>query len=102
MGITLSDSNALVLILAMTAVFNALQFLFVSVVSYVIVRLPQVRNTRVAGRRLWIINLSPEARTRPVTLSQSAARRGASPIRARKSLITSSSPAEQVNDAAVG
>ena len=54
-GIVLSDSNALVLILGMTAVFNALQFVFVSAASYGIVSLPQVRNTRVAGRRLWII-----------------------------------------------
>jgi riboflavin transporter FmnP len=54
-GVTLSDSNALVLILSMTAVFNALQFLFVSVASYAIVSLPQVSNTRVAGRKLWIL-----------------------------------------------
>jgi riboflavin transporter FmnP len=55
-GISLSDSNALLLILAMTGVFNALQFAFVSVVSYGIVSLPQVQNTRAAGRRLWILN----------------------------------------------
>ena len=55
-GIALSDSNALLLILAMTGVFNALQFAFVSVVSYGIVSLPQVQNTRAAGRRLWILN----------------------------------------------
>ncbi|MGA2199672.1 MAG: hypothetical protein ABSG45_07010 [Nitrososphaerales archaeon] len=54
-GVVLSDSNALILILSMTAVFNALQFLFVSVASYGIVSLPQVQNTRVAGRRLWIL-----------------------------------------------
>ncbi|MGD0638517.1 MAG: hypothetical protein ABSA72_10815 [Nitrososphaerales archaeon] len=54
-GISLSDSNALLLILAMTGVFNALQFAFVSVVSYGVVSLPQVQNTRAAGRRLWIL-----------------------------------------------
>jgi len=54
-GISLSDSNARLLILAMTGVFNALQFAFVSVVSYGIVSLPQVQNTRAAGRRLWIL-----------------------------------------------
>lgn len=54
-GITLTDSNALVLILAMTAVFNALQFAFVSIVSYGIVSLPQVQSTRAAGRKPWIV-----------------------------------------------
>jgi len=54
-GITLTDSNALLLILAMTGVFNALQFLFVSLVSYGIVSLPQVQNTRAAGRKLWVL-----------------------------------------------
>jgi len=54
-GVTLTDSNGLVLVLGMTAVFNALQFAFVSVVSYGIVKLPQVQNTRAAGRRPWIV-----------------------------------------------
>ncbi len=53
-GVTLTDANALAFILVMTAVFNALQFGFVSVVSYGIVNLPQVRNVRAAGRKLWI------------------------------------------------
>ncbi|MDA4112562.1 MAG: hypothetical protein OK474_00750 [Thaumarchaeota archaeon] len=53
-GITLTDSNVLVLVLIMTAVFNALQFAFVSIVSYGIVSLPQVQSTRAAGRKPWI------------------------------------------------
>ncbi len=65
-GVVLSDSNALVLILSMTAVFNALQFLFVSVASYGIVSLPQVQNTRVAGRRLWILTYL-QKKDNPVT-----------------------------------
>jgi hypothetical protein len=55
LGITLTESNGLALILGATAIFNALQLLFVSVVSYLIVRLPQVRSTRAAGRKPWIV-----------------------------------------------
>jgi riboflavin transporter FmnP len=53
-GITPTESNVLVLVLIMTAVFNALQFAFVSAVTYGIVSLPQVQNTRAAGRKPWI------------------------------------------------
>jgi len=55
-GITLTDANALLLVLALTAVFNALQFALVSLISYGIVSLPQVRSLRVAGRGLWIVS----------------------------------------------
>jgi riboflavin transporter FmnP len=72
-GVTLTDSNALVLILAMTAVFNALQFGFVSIVSYGIVSLPQIRSMRVAGRKLWIATYL-EKRESPVTLPPQEAR----------------------------
>jgi len=62
LGVSLTDANALVFILGMTAVFNALQFAFVSAVAYGIVNLPQVRNTRAAGKRLWILTyLQPRA-----------------------------------------
>jgi riboflavin transporter FmnP len=54
-GFTLTTSNALEIILGVTAIFNALQLLFAAGISYAIVRLPQVRTLRVAGRRLWIV-----------------------------------------------
>lgn len=77
-GITLSASNALVLILGFTAVFNALQFALVSAATYVIVSLPQVRNMRVAGRRLWIVTYL-QKKEQPVTLPLPVARGAASP-----------------------
>jgi riboflavin transporter FmnP len=55
-GITLTDANALLLVLLMTAIFNALQFGFVSAVTYFVLRLPHVQATRVAGKSLWIIS----------------------------------------------
>jgi len=53
-GLTVSASNGLELILGVTAIFNALQLLFAGGVAFAIVRLPQVRNLRAAGRGLWI------------------------------------------------
>jgi riboflavin transporter FmnP len=55
-GITITTANGLTLILGFTAVFNVLQLLFVLVISYLIVRLPQMRSTKAAGRRLWIVS----------------------------------------------
>jgi len=54
LGFTVNASNGLEVILGVTAVFNALQLLFAAGVSFAIVRLPQVRNTRAAGRGPWI------------------------------------------------
>jgi hypothetical protein len=53
-GFAINASNSLEIILAVTAVFNALQLLFAAGVSFAIVRLPQIRSTRAAGRGLWI------------------------------------------------
>jgi len=55
-GITMTMANGLTLILGFTAVFNVLQLAFVLIVSYLIVRLPQMRSTKAAGRRLWIVS----------------------------------------------
>jgi riboflavin transporter FmnP len=55
-GVTLTDANALVLVLGFTAVFNALQLIMVSVVTYLLFRLPQIRSTRAAGRRPWLLS----------------------------------------------
>jgi riboflavin transporter FmnP len=54
-GVTLTDANALGLILGATAVFNGLQLLMASLISFLIVRLPQVQNAKAAGRPLWIV-----------------------------------------------
>ena len=55
-GIDINASNGMELILAVTAAFNALQLLFACGVSFAIVRLPQLKNLRVAGRSLWIVS----------------------------------------------
>jgi riboflavin transporter len=54
-GITITDANALALILGLTAVFNVIQLLVVSSIAYLVIRLPQVQGTRPAGRRPWIV-----------------------------------------------
>ena len=54
-GVTLTDANALLLVLLMTAIFNVLQLGFATAVTYLVMRLPQVRSVRAAGRSLWII-----------------------------------------------
>ncbi|MGA1974506.1 MAG: hypothetical protein ABSG92_02630 [Conexivisphaerales archaeon] len=53
-GVTLTDSNALALVLGFTAIFNVLQLLFVACVSYAILSMPQVRNAGAARRTLWV------------------------------------------------
>jgi riboflavin transporter FmnP len=53
-GVELTSANGLALILTFTALFNALQLLFVAGVSYFLVDLPQVQATRAAGRTLWV------------------------------------------------
>ncbi|MDA4128541.1 MAG: ECF transporter S component [Thaumarchaeota archaeon] len=56
-GINLSEANTLWLVLAFTAIFNALQLLVVSVVSYVVVRSPQVRSAKALGRAPWLFEM---------------------------------------------
>lgn len=55
-GINLTSANGLELILFFTALFNALQLIFVGGVAYFLVGLPQVQATRAAGRRLWVVS----------------------------------------------
>lgn len=55
-GITITASNVLVLILTMTAIFNALQLGFVMVVTYIVMRLPQMKTIRIAGKSPWIVS----------------------------------------------
>jgi riboflavin transporter len=55
-GLSLTSANGLELILAFTAVFNALQLVFVAGVTSFLVGLPQVQATRAAGRSLWVVS----------------------------------------------
>jgi riboflavin transporter FmnP len=54
-GVALDEKNALGLVLGVTAFFNVLQLLLGSIVSFLLIRLPQVRATKAAGRPLWIV-----------------------------------------------
>ncbi len=58
LGITLTNSNALAVILAFTAVFNVLQLLFVMAVTYSILRVPSVSQLRVGGKTPWFAQLT--------------------------------------------
>ncbi len=55
-GLSLTSANGLELILAFTAIFNALQLVFVAGVTSFLVGLPQVQATRAAGRSLWVVS----------------------------------------------
>jgi len=70
-GVTLTDANALLFILSLTAVFNVLQLLFASFVTYLVIRLPQVQGTRPAGRKPWIVGYMQHGNESP-TLSPKA------------------------------
>ena len=52
-GITMTSSNALGLILIFTAVFNCLQLILVFAVSYLFFRLPQLQNYLRTNRSAW-------------------------------------------------
>jgi hypothetical protein len=52
-GITLTDSNALLVILLFTAAFNLLQLFLVMGVSSFVLRVPGVSRIRVGGRTPW-------------------------------------------------
>jgi len=54
-GVTLTDSDALAVILLFTAVFNVLQLGFVAAASYFVLRVPAVTQLRVGGRAPWFV-----------------------------------------------
>jgi riboflavin transporter FmnP len=56
-GFSLTADNALLLLLALTAVFNCIQLLFVSVVSSMIIQSPQLKNLKTAGRSPWLLSI---------------------------------------------
>lgn len=57
-GITLTDANALALVLSFTALFNVLQLLFIMVVSFAVLKVPQVNNLKIAGRHIWVMAIT--------------------------------------------
>lgn len=63
-GITLTGTNALVLVLGFTALFNVLQLLLVMAISFTVLKVPQVNGLKVGGRGLWLMAVTqgpPEA-----------------------------------------
>ena len=60
LGIAVTDSNALLLVLAFTAVFNVLQLAFVVALSYAVLRFQPISNMRVGGRMPWFVSITGE------------------------------------------
>jgi len=63
-GITLTGTNALVLVLGFTALFNVLQLLLVMAISFTVLKVPQVNSLKIGGRGLWLMTAAqgpPEA-----------------------------------------
>lgn len=61
-GIGISASNSLYLILAFTAVFNATQLALVVGISYLVLRVPAVPRLRVGGRNPWFAGMVAPSR----------------------------------------
>jgi hypothetical protein len=55
LGLTVTDANALALILAFTAAFNVLQLAAVSVLSYAVLTFPPMARLKVGGRPPWFV-----------------------------------------------
>lgn len=68
-GLELTGANALTLVLAFTAVFNALQLAFVVVLSSWVLRFPPLTNMRVGGRVPWFVSTA-NARAGPEETEQ--------------------------------
>ena len=60
-GITLTDTNALVVVLGFTALFNVLQLVLVMATSFAVLKVPQVNGLRIAGKGLWLMAVTQEA-----------------------------------------
>jgi len=56
-GIALTDSNALVIILLFTAIFNVIQLVFVMTISSFVLRVPAVSRIKVGGRVPWFVTV---------------------------------------------
>ncbi len=57
-GIGLTDSNALAVILGFTALFNVLQLAFVMALSFMVLRVPPVASLKVGGRAPWFVSIT--------------------------------------------
>ena len=55
---TLTDANALALVLGLTAVFNVIQLAFACAVSYAVLKLPRLADGRAAGRPPWFVSVT--------------------------------------------
>ena len=65
LGLNLTASNALLLILVFTAVFNAIQLVFVMGMTYLVLRVPVVNQLRIGGRMPWFTSVLDENRKLP-------------------------------------
>jgi riboflavin transporter FmnP len=61
-GIGLTDSNALTVILAFTAIFNVIQLVAVMLISLLVIRVPAVPRIRLGGRTPWFASVLREDR----------------------------------------
>jgi riboflavin transporter FmnP len=57
-GISLTNSNTLALILGFTALFNVMQLAFVTVLCYGVLRFPPISNLKVGGRSPWFVSIA--------------------------------------------
>ncbi|HYC11305.1 MAG TPA: ECF transporter S component [Nitrososphaerales archaeon] len=57
-GVSLTDANALALILGFTALFNVAQLAIVIGLSYLVLRVPPVSNMKVGGRPPWFVSVT--------------------------------------------
>jgi riboflavin transporter FmnP len=59
-GISLTNSNTLALILGFTALFNLMQLAFVATLCYGVLRFPPISNLKVGGRSPWFVSVTSE------------------------------------------
>ena len=56
-GIGLTDSNAMLVILGFTAIFNVVQLVFVMAISSLVLRVPAISQIRIGGRAPWFVTV---------------------------------------------
>jgi len=64
-GVSITDSNLLLWVLAFTAVFNVIQLTFVSLISYAVLRLRRISQLSAGGRSPWFVRLAKDAAADP-------------------------------------
>ena len=68
-GLTISSSNALSLILEFTALFNCLQLILVYVIAYIFARLPQLKQTTRTSKLVWFEAFANGRKTRNIEIN---------------------------------